>query len=75
MKITAITSQHRRDIYFNEECEHCGHKQEGSGYDDHYFHNKVQPNKKCPKCGETTLSKPLDTIHVVMPKYSQDQVV
>lgn len=53
MKIKRITSQHRRDFHAVYECEHCGHEEEGSGYDDRYFHHSVIPNMKCPDCGKT----------------------
>ena len=52
MKIKEITSQSRRDFYAIYECEHCGHTEKGSGYDDDNFHRNVIPNMKCGKCGE-----------------------
>ena len=52
MKIKKITEQTRRDFWAIYECEHCGHEEEGSGYDDTNFHQNVIPNKKCPKCGK-----------------------
>lgn len=53
MKIQTIKSQHRRDFRAIFECEHCGHTHERGGYDDTYFHQKVIPAMKCPKCGKT----------------------
>lgn len=52
MKIKEILSQNRRDFTAIYECEHCGHTEKGSGYDDSYFHNEVIPNKECSKCGK-----------------------
>jgi len=52
MKIQKIVSQHRRDFTAIYECEHCGHTQEGDGYDDSYFHQTVIPGKVCPECGK-----------------------
>ncbi len=53
MKIKKIVSQHRRDFTAVYECDHCGHEQKGSGYDDANFHNKVIPAMKCKNedCG------------------------
>jgi ribosomal protein L37AE/L43A len=53
MRIKEITSQHRRDFWAIFECEHCAHEEKKSGYDDRYFHEKVVPRIKCPKCGKT----------------------
>lgn len=52
MKIKQIKSQMRRDFTAIYVCEHCGHEEEGSGYDDSYFHQTVIPNKECKKCGK-----------------------
>ena len=52
MKIKQINSQSRRDFYADYECEHCKHVQQGSGYDDAYFHNEVIPTMVCKKCGK-----------------------
>lgn len=52
MKIKQILRQNRRDFTAIYECEHCGHAHESTGYDDTYFHNKVVPAMKCPKCGK-----------------------
>ena len=54
MRIVKKTSQSRRDFYAIYECEYCGCRYEGSGYDDLNFHQHVIPNMKCPKCGETS---------------------
>jgi len=53
MKIKKITSQNRRDFHAIYECEHCGHTEEGSGYDDSNFHQNVIPKMKCSSCGKT----------------------
>ena len=53
MKITKITSQHRRDFRAIYVCEECGHEQEGPGYDDRNFHDNVIPDMKCKKCGKS----------------------
>lgn len=50
MKIKKITSQSRRDFQAVYECEHCGHEESGSGYDDTYFHQEVIPAMICSKC-------------------------
>jgi len=50
MKIEKIISQHRRDFEAMYVCEHCGHSEEGSGYDDAYFHKEVIPSMSCKKC-------------------------
>ena len=52
MKIKEIKSQHRRDFTAIYVCEHCGHEEEGYGYDDTNFHQNVIPNTKCGKCGK-----------------------
>ena len=52
MYIKKIISQYRRDFRAIYECEHCGHSEEDSGYDDAYFHREVVPNMECPKCGK-----------------------
>jgi transcription elongation factor Elf1 len=52
MKIKEITSQHRRDFRAIYVCEHCGHEENGTGYDDSNFHQNVIPTMKCKKCGE-----------------------
>ncbi|HNG13998.1 MAG TPA: hypothetical protein PL173_13010 [Saprospiraceae bacterium] len=52
MKIKTILSQHRRDFTAIYECEHCGNTNQGSGYDDSYFHKKVIPEMTCDKCGK-----------------------
>jgi len=71
MKIARILRQHRRDFTAIYECEHCGHKKEGSGYDDAYFHQQAIPKMKCEKCGKTASDdyRPLTT------KHREDEVV
>ena len=50
MKLKEITNQHRRDFWAIYECEHCGHTEKGSGYDDVNFHQSIIPNMNCKKC-------------------------
>lgn len=71
MKIKKITSQHRRDFRAIYECEHCGHEEDGSGYDDANFHQNVIPARVCSKCGKTADAdyRPLGT------KYPEHQIV
>ena len=52
MRILEIASQSRRDFYAVYECEHCGNRRKGSGYDDINFHVNVIPEMKCEKCGK-----------------------
>lgn len=69
MKIKQIISQHRRDFTAIYECQHCGHEERGSGYDDAYFHTQVIPGMKCSKCGKTggeVTSAPTVPAHVVI---------
>lgn len=63
MKIKEIISQHRRDFIAVYECEHCGHIEKGSGYDDKYFHETVVPTMQCKGCGEAATGnyRPLTT--------------
>ncbi len=65
MRIKKIISQHRRDFCAIYECEHCGHTEEGSGYDDENFHKNVIPSMKCKKCKKTASEdyRPLATKH------------
>ena len=51
MKIKKIINQNRRDFTAIYVC-HCGHEQEGSGYDDKHFHTFVIPTIVCNKCGD-----------------------
>lgn len=53
MRIKEKKRQHRRDFTAIYECGHCGHEEEGSGYDDANFHQNVIPNMKCGECGKT----------------------
>jgi transcription elongation factor Elf1 len=52
MKIKKITSQHRRDFRAVLVCEHCGHEQAHSGYDDDNYHENVIPKIPCNECGK-----------------------
>ena len=71
MKIKQILSQNRRDFKAIFVCEHCGHEVERQGYDDTYFHDRVIPAMKCPKCGITSPDeyRPLTT------KYPDEAVI
>lgn len=71
MKIQKILSQHRRDFRAIYECEHCGHTEKGSGYDDANFHNNIIPSLICKKCNKKADStyRPLAT------KYSEGQQI
>jgi hypothetical protein len=71
MKIETITNQHRRDFQAVYVCEHCGSKENGTGYDDDYFHRNVVPAMKCKQCGNAAPSeyRPLGT------KYAATEVV
>jgi transcription elongation factor Elf1 len=71
MKIKNIERQSRRDFYALYECEHCGHKKHGSGYDDDNFHRNVIPKMVCEKCGKTSPEdyRPMGT------KYAAHEVV
>ena len=53
MKIQKILDQSRRDFTAVYECEHCGHTERGSGYDDANFHQNVIPKMKCKQCGKS----------------------
>jgi transcription elongation factor Elf1 len=53
MKIEKITDQSRRDFWAIYKCEHCGHEEKGSGYDDANFHQNVIPKMECGECGKT----------------------
>lgn len=71
MKIQTIKSQHRRDFIAIYKCEHCGHTETGSGYDDEYFHNSVIPIMECKSCGKVAPEdyRPLAT------KYKSHEVI
>ena len=67
MRIKEITYQHRRDFQAIYECDHCGYTEEGSGYDDKFFHANVIPNMVCSECGE----KAKDTYRPLTTKYPE----
>ena len=46
--------QYGRDFRAIYVCEHCGHEDTTSGYDDVNFHENVIPKMKCRKCGKTS---------------------
>jgi len=74
VKLIEIKSQIRRDFTGVYECEGCGHKKTGHGYDDRYFHHAVIPAMKCEKCGESTLSLGLEP-HPQATKYPDSAVI
>ncbi len=67
MRILEITTQNRRDFRAIYECEHCGEKKEGYGYDDNYFHMTVIPGMECNKCGK----KSDESYSPLQPKYDE----
>ncbi len=71
MKIQKVLSQSRRDFIAIYECEHCGHTEKGTGYDDQYFHGSVIPDMLCGGCGE----KAPGNCRPLVPKYPADAVV
>lgn len=71
MRIRKITSQYRRDFLAIYECEHCGNSEEGYGYDDYNFHNKVIPEMLCKSCGK----KSGDEYRPLSPKYSDSVTI
>ena len=50
MKIKEILNQSRRDFTAIYVCEHCGHEENGNGYDDANFHQNVIPEMECTEC-------------------------
>lgn len=75
MKIKRKVSQHRRDTWLIYECQGCGHvTPEESGYDDDNFYLNVIPNKKCAKCGKSSID--LGIINdPVATKYASWQII
>ena len=71
MKINKITGQHRRDFTAIYECEHCGFKKKGSGYDDDNFHRNVIPKMKCDNCGKIAD----DSYRSLTTKYPEGKVI
>ena len=73
MKLIEIIAQSRRDFQGKYECEFCKHIETDNGmdsYDDRYYHDNVIPNKKCKKCGKSTLSEG-GTIQNTQTKYPE----
>lgn len=73
MKLIKILSQNRRDFQGEYKCEFCNHVETDksmSSYDDDFYHTQVTPNKKCPKCGKSTLSEN-GKIDKVVTKYAE----
>lgn len=71
MHIEKILSQHRRDFRARYKCEHCGHTEEGSGYDDHNFHRNVVPQMQCKSCGK----KAGEDYRGLQPKHPDNETV
>ena len=71
MKIKRIESQSRRDFSAIYECEHCGHEEQGRGYDDDNFHRNVIPSMLCGECGKAAPDayRPMGT------KYAAHEIV
>lgn len=67
MRIAGGIEQHRRDFVATFECEHCGHRERKSGYDDAHFHQNVIPDMECSKCGK----KAPDTYRALAPKHDE----
>lgn len=65
MHIKTFKSRSRRDFTAIYLCEHCGHEQEGYGYDDSNFHQNVIPKMKCASCGKAASDdyRPLPTLY------------
>ena len=56
MKVLKKYDQYRRDCKCDLECENCGHKEtDKSAYDDRNFWVNVIPNRRCGKCGKSTI--------------------
>lgn len=58
MKLIRKISQFRRDFKGEYVCEGCGNTEVDNtldSYDDRTFHDNVTPNRKCKKCGKSTL--------------------
>jgi len=53
MKIKRIISQSKRDFCAIYECEHCGHIEKRSGYNDANFHQNIIPKMRCNKCNKS----------------------
>lgn len=68
MRIKEITHQYRRDFEAIYECDHCGHTEKGTGYDDRNFHENVVPKFACSKCGQVAK----DTYRPLATKYPDD---
>lgn len=66
MIIKKIVSQSRRDMRCVYECEHCGKTENGNGYDDSNFHQKIIPNMVCKECGK----KAGEDYRAYAPKYN-----
>ena len=75
MEVIKKYNQYRRDCRIDLVCENCGHKEiNRSGYDDRNFWDNVIPNRKCSKCGKSTLDLGLKPSSV-QTRYSDWQVV
>ena len=71
MKIKVIESQCLVLFWAIYECEHCGHEERLSGYDDDHFHRNVIPAMPCKKCGKTAP----DGFRPVGTKYAEHEQV
>lgn len=74
MKIKAIKSQNRHDLYGTLECEGCGHEQKFVGYDDDNYHRNVVPTIKCGTCEKSAAELGVET-RPLGTKYPAQQTV
>jgi transcription elongation factor Elf1 len=70
MRIKRFVWQYRRDFKAIYECPFCGNAEEGSGYDDEFFHRNVIPKMRCGKCGKTELDEGAD-YRPLAPRYPE----
>lgn len=77
MKIIKTYKWNRRDFYYDQKCEHCGHvEKNSSGYDDANYYNNVVSNEKCTQCGESSNSKiSNEPKSIIIPKYEPNVVI
>ena len=72
MRLLKITSQNRRDVWYDAECEACNEKEiHISGYDDRNYWDNVLPNKKCRKCKKSTNDMNLKIKQNIATKYPE----
>ena len=74
MRLVRKMNQSRRDFTGEYECEGCGHKETGNGYDDRHFHDNVIPVMVCANCGESTKTLGAEVQHTPT-RYADWEVV